>query len=78
MADEAADYHHGDQDIHEQQATFRHVMIATKWFTLHLAALLTLLTIWFCTPGGFWNGLLAAFVITVVGIIALRERPQAH
>ena len=31
MAEPASDYHHGDQDIHEQQGTFRSVLIATKW-----------------------------------------------
>jgi len=38
MAGPASDYHHGDQDIHAQQATFHHVMVATKWSIVALAA----------------------------------------
>jgi membrane protein YdbS with pleckstrin-like domain len=78
MAETASDYQHGDQDIHEQQATFRQVIFATKWSVLYLAAFITLLTLWFCTAAGFWQGLLAAIVILIVGTIALRERPSAH
>jgi len=37
MAGQAQDYHHGDQDIHAQQATFRAVMTATKWSCLAVA-----------------------------------------
>ena len=78
MADQASDYHHGDQNIHEQQTTFRNAMIATKWSILALAALITLLTMWFCTAAGFFNALVAAVLILAVGIFALRERSSAH
>jgi hypothetical protein len=78
MADQASEYHHGEQDIHEQQATFHDAMIATKWAILALAALITFLTIWFCTAGGFFNALVVAVIILAVGIFALRERSPAH
>jgi hypothetical protein len=78
MADTASDYHRGDQDIHAQQATFHSVMVATKWSIVALAAGIAFLTLWFCTAAGFFNALVTAFVIVVVGILALRERPSAH
>jgi hypothetical protein len=78
MAESASDYHRGDQDIHEQQATFHHVLVATKWATLHLAVLILFLTLWFCTGAGFFNALVAAVVLTAVGIFALRERKASH
>ena len=60
MAEQAAEYHHGEQDIHEQQATYRNAMNATKWAIVVLAAVITLLTMWFCTAAGFFNGLVVA------------------
>jgi hypothetical protein len=78
MTESATDYHRGEQDIHEQQATFQLVMTATKWSIVALAALITFLALWFCTAAGFFNALLVAVVITVVGVVALRERPSTH
>jgi len=78
MAEPSTDYHHGDMDIVEQQRTFKDAMVATKWAIVVLAALLTALTLWFCTAAGFWSGAIAAVVILAVGIVALRERPSAH
>jgi hypothetical protein len=78
MAEQASEYHHGEQDIREQQATFHDAMIATKWAILALAALITFLTIWFCTAAGFFNALVVAVIILAVGIFALRERSPAH
>ena len=78
MAEAASDYHRGDQDIHAQQSTFHSVMVATKWSIVALAAGIAFLTLWFCTGAGFLNALITAVIITVVGIVALRERPSAH
>jgi hypothetical protein len=78
MAETASDYHHGDQDIHAQQATFHSVLVATKWSIVALAAGIAFLTLWFCTSAGFFNALITAVIIVAVGIFALRERPSAH
>jgi len=78
MAEQAPEYHHGEQDTREQQATFHDAMIATKWAILALAALITFLTMWFCTAAGFFSAFAAAVVILAVGIFALRERSPAH
>ena len=77
MADEAAEYHHGQQDIREQQATFHNAMTATKWAILAIAAMVALLTIWFCTGAGFFDAAITAVVIVAVGIFVLRERPSS-
>jgi len=78
MTETASDYHRGEQDIHAQQSTFHAVMAATKWAIVALAAGIVFLTLWFCTGAGFFNALIAAVIIIVVGIVAFRERPSAH
>jgi hypothetical protein len=78
MAEQAVTYHHGDQDVREQRATFHMVLFATKWFTLYLAAALLLATLWFCTSAGFLTGLISAVVLVAIGTLVLREKPKAH
>jgi hypothetical protein len=77
MAGQPTEYHHGDMDIHAQQMTFHHVMIASKWASLAIAAGVLFLTLWFCTTAGFLTALGSAIVLVAVGIFALRERPAA-
>lgn len=77
MAGQASDYHRGDMDIHEQQATFHLVMGITKWGSLGVAASLLLLTIWFCTDAGFLSAFVAGGGVLVVGILLLRSRSDA-
>jgi hypothetical protein len=77
MAGSASDYHRGDQDISEQVSTFHVVMGMTKWGCLAMAAMLALLVLWFCTPAGFFTGLIAAVVVLVIGITVLRDRGGA-
>jgi len=78
MADHGADYHRGEMDISHQLSTFNLFTGMTKWGSLHLASLLVLLTLWFCTPAGFLGGLAAAVVLTVLGVVFLRERRPSH
>ena len=73
----ASEYHRGDMDISEQVATYNLFNGLTKWGSLVLAALLLLLVIWFCTPAGFMAGFISAVVMTVLGIVFLREKPTA-
>jgi uncharacterized membrane protein len=79
MAGQAGEYHHGDQDVHAQQATFRAIMIGTKWACLAIAATVLMLSMWFCTSAGFLNALITTAVVVAVGIFALRSRAKpAH
>jgi hypothetical protein len=78
MADHASDYHRGEMEIGEQVATYSLFMGLTKWGSLAIAAMLLLLTVWFCTSGGFMGGFVSALVLTVIGVLALRSKPEAH
>ena len=73
----ASEYHRGDMDISEQVATFNLFNGMTKWGSLSLAALMVLLVVWFCTPAGFLAGFISAAVLTVLGVVFLREKPES-
>ena len=77
MADAAHHHVPGEMDIHEQAATFHGFIIATKWFCLHLAAVLLMLVLWFCTPAGFFGGLIPGLIVIALGILLLREKKGA-
>jgi thiamine transporter ThiT len=77
MAGPASDYHRGDMDISEQVSTYKLIMGMTKWGSLVLAAFLLFVTIWFCTDAGFVSGFITGLVVLVLGIVLLREKPQA-
>ncbi len=70
----ASEYHRGEMDISEHKATYAAVMGLTKWGSLALAVAILVLTLWFCTPAGFVGGLIPGVVLTVLGIIFLREK----
>lgn len=71
----ASEYHRGEMDISEQVATFNLFNGMTKWGSLAMVALLALLVLWFCTPAGFLAGFVTAVVVTVIGVVVLREKP---
>jgi len=73
----ASEYHRGEMDISEQVATFALFNGLTKWGSLALASFLALIVIWFCTPAGFLPGLITAVVLLALGIVLLREKPDA-
>jgi thiamine transporter ThiT len=70
----ASEYQRGEMDISEHTATYAAVMGLTKWGSLALAAALLVLTLWFCTPAGFFGGLIPGIVLTVLGVIFLRDK----
>ncbi len=80
MADHShSDYDRGHMDIQEQSATYSAVYGMIKWCSLALAASLTWVVMWFCTPAGPFAGLVVGAIITVLGIIFLRSKPDgAH
>ena len=73
----ASEYHRGDMDISEQVATFNLFNGLTTWGSLSIAAMMVLLVMWFCTPAGFVAGFISAAVLTVLGVVFLREKPAA-
>lgn len=73
----ASEYHRGEMDIHEQAATFNLFVGLTKWGSLAIAALVLLLTVWFCTAGGFLGGLVSAVVLFAVGVFVLKSKPDS-
>jgi len=75
--DAHADYHRGDMDIREQVNTFHAFGGLTKWGSLVLAAVLLMLTMWFCTEAGFFASLITGVVVMVIGVLVLRERKGA-
>ena len=73
----ASEYHRGEMDISEQTATYDAVMAMTKWGSLALVVALLMLVLWFCTPAGFFGGLIPGVVVLAVGIALLRDKPGA-
>jgi hypothetical protein len=74
----ASEYHRGEMDIQEQVSTFNLFNSLTKWGSLAIASLLTMLVLWFCTPAGFISGFIVAVVMIVLGVTLLREKPTAE
>ena len=72
----ASDYHRGEMDIQEQASTYDAFMGLTKWGSLSLAVFLLMATMWFCTPAGFLPGFITAIVISVIGVVVLRDKPD--
>ena len=82
MAKGHDEYHRGEMEISEQQATYDLFMGLTKWGSLLTAATLFGLVLWFCTGADFWAGLfqgaIGFVVLMVVGWFLLRKKPDAH
>ncbi len=74
MAEHGAEYHRGEMDIHEHVETFTGFMKLTKWGSLYLAAILLMVTLWFCTTAGFLAGVIAAAVVIGLGTLVLSEK----
>jgi len=77
MGEKAASYHRGEMDIAEQASTFQGFIALTKWGSLAMAVVLLFATLIFCTPAGFFQAAIAAFVVAVVGVLMLRSKPGA-
>ena len=73
----ASEYHRGEMDISEQVSTFALFNGMTKWGSVALASLLSFLVLWFCTPVGFGGGFITGAIVLVLGIVLLRDKPEA-
>jgi hypothetical protein len=59
------------EDLGVHSATYHRFMMGVKWFAIHFFALAAFLTLWFCTPAGFWAGLFTGIVIFAAGVYAM-------
>ena len=75
MDETASDYHHGDQDVSAQAASYGLFNVLLKWVSLGLAVLMIMLTLWFCIGAGFFAGLAPGLVVLAIGIYFLRSKP---
>ena len=73
-ADAHDDYVRGSQEISEQESTFDLFMGLAKWGSLLVAVSVLFLVVWFQPGGSFIAGAIAAFVLLVVGVFALRKK----
>ena len=77
MGDTAGHYHRGDMEISEQVSTFHGFIGMSKWGSLAIAVGVLFLALVFCAHAGFFQAAGAAVVVTVVGVLILREKPSA-
>jgi hypothetical protein len=78
MADHGAAHHRGEMDISHHVSTFNLFIGMTKWGSLGVTALVAFLALMFCTQAGFMGAAAVAVVLTIVGVVLLRERADAH
>lgn len=78
MAQPSNDYHRGEMDITEQQATFDGFNLLTKWGSLIVAVGTLFITLWFCTDAGFIGAFISSAVLAVIGVLVLREKKSQH
>ena len=72
------DYVRGSQEISEQASTFSLFLGLAKWGSLATAVAILFLVLWFQPGGSFIAGAIAAFVLLVVGVFALRSKKKTH
>jgi glucose uptake protein GlcU len=71
------EYHRGEMDIHEQSRTYHSFLVLSKWGSLAIIAGLLFFALLFCTKTGFIGSAISALVVTVLGILLLREKKNA-
>jgi hypothetical protein len=58
------------------EKTYHAFAVLLRWAMLHLAVVISGLTVWFATPGGFWGGLVTAIVVFVTGYYGMVHREE--
>jgi hypothetical protein len=69
----AVTIHTDEIELTHHADAYHHFMLGVKWSALTLGVLITFFTLWFCTPAGFFGGLIAAIVVLTVGVWAMRH-----
>lgn len=60
-------------EIKRHARTYHGFTLAVKWFSIHLATLLTLLVLWFCAPVGFAGAAVCAAIVLAAGVWAMNH-----
>ncbi len=66
------EHHHGHMPIQAQSSTYVGVMELFKWGALGVADLIIVMTLWFCTPAGFFTALVVGLIVLALGVFGLR------
>lgn len=74
----ASEYHRGEMDISEQEATYKGFNTMSAWGSLIIATGILMATLWFCTPAGFFGGLIPGVLLFGIGAFVLSRKPAAH
>ena len=77
MAEPAADYHRGEMDISEQKATYLGFVNMSKWGSLAICVGVLFFALIFCTDASLLQAGGAAVALTVIGVLALRDKKTA-
>ncbi len=75
MDETSHEFHHGEMPVAAQEHTYVNFNRLAKWFSLHVAVLVFVLTLWFCVGVGFIAGLIPGLILLGLGIAFLRSKP---
>ena len=77
MDNAADDFHHGEMPVTAQADTYATFGKLTKWGALHIAVLLTIFVLWFCTGAGFFRRTdRGRWSCGAAGVFFLRSKPS--
>lgn len=68
-----APFHRGEMPINEQTSTYHLFDNLWRWGSVTMASVLMLLILTFCTPLGFFPGLIAGVVVFTVGFFVVKK-----
>ena len=63
--------HNDDPQVVAHEITYHAFNMLVRWSMVLLAALITVLTVWFATPGGALGGLFSGLVVFVGGYLGV-------
>ena len=58
------------------ERTYHAFAVLVRWAMLHAAVVISALTVWFATPGGFLGGLVTVVVVFAVGYYGMVRREE--
>jgi len=65
-----------DAELLAHERTYHVFNMVVRWTTLHLAALIAGLTVWFATPGGFLGGVATAIIVFAAGYFGVIRKEE--